>query len=618
LAGRINDDDIQALKERVDIVEVIQPYTALKRAGSSYMGRCPFHDEKSPSFSVNQARGFFHCFGCSAGGDAIKFVQDVEGLSFAEAVEKLARQIGMTLRYQELRPGQKAALGKRTRLLELLADADAFYRGQLAGPGGAAARDYLAQRQVPPGAWEVFGIGWAPDAWGALSDHLTGRGASAEDLVAAGLASQGSRGPVDRFRARVLFPIRDQRGGDVVAFGGRILPDGPQVTKIDGTAPKYINSPTSDVYDKSTTLYGLDLARREIVKRKEVLVVEGYMDVIALHLAGMANAVAPCGTALTEQHFTAIQRMDARVTLALDADSAGFDAAERARERAQAAGIADLGVLVLPAGQDPADLVAAGGITAVEAALAARRTAVEFQIDHLLRTADLVTPEAKTAAYRSTFDLLGRIEDPALRYHYVFNVVAPAVGLPAQRIEDELARAHPIGRGAPRPAAVPAARRTGVATAPPGNRDPQLQLERQVLQVAVQHPELLPVDWGMLEESVFTAEPSRVLFRAVSAHGDDLDKILDAMPDDDMRARVRGLAAAELTMPEDRGQVARLVDALRGRDAKRRYDEARRQLEEGGEHLDADRRRQLMRDISELERVWRAYDRRDVHMRGPA
>ncbi|HUG84894.1 MAG TPA: DNA primase, partial [Euzebya sp.] len=554
-----------------------------------------------------------NCFGCGVGGDAIKFVQEMEGLSFTESVEKLARQFGVTLRYAELGPGQRKALGKRTRVLELIAEADAFYRAQLRGSAGAAARDYLIGRQVPEGAWDTFGLGWAPDAWSELSDHLIRKGAKAQDLVEAGLATQGKRGPLDRFRARVLFSIRDQRGSDVVAFGGRILPGGPVVTKVEGPAPKYINSPKTDVYDKSTTLYGLDLARREIVKRKEVLVVEGYMDVIALHLAGMVNAVAPCGTALTEQHFAMIERMDARVTLSLDADSAGFEAAERARDRAENAGVADLGVLVLPDGQDPADLVSAGGLAAVETALAARKTAVEFQIEHLLRGADMSTPEAKTAAYRSTFDLLGRLDDAALRYHYVFNVVAPAVGLPAQRIEDELSRAHPLGRtqraGSPGPPRRP-------VVAPPGNRDPQMQLERQVLQVALQVPDLLPGDWVLLDERVFTAEASRLLFRALATHGSDFEAVLAAMPDDDMRSRVRGLASAELTVGRDPAHITQLIDGLRGRDARRRWESARKILQDGGEHLDPDRYRELMREIVELERVWRAYDRRDVSTQG--
>lgn len=615
MAGRINDEDIQTLKERLDIVDVVQPYTALKRSGGGFMGRCPFHDEKSASFSVQQQRGFYHCFGCGVGGDAISFVQEIEGLSFAEAVERLARQFGVTLRYEQLRPGQKKALGRRTRMLELTAAAYDFYRAQLAAPTGQVARDYLTSRHVPPGAWQVFGIGWAPDAWTDLTDHLTEKGASAEDLVQAGLASQGRNGPIDRFRARVLFSIRDARGNDVVAFGGRILPQGPINTKTDGTAPKYINSSKSDIYDKSTTLYGLHLARREIVKQREVLIVEGYMDVIALHLAGVTNAVAPCGTALTQDHFNVIKRLDARVTLSLDADTAGFDAAERARERAATADVTDLGVLVLPTGQDPADLVESGGVEAVHQALNARKTAVEFQIEHLLRSADLSTPERRDAAYRSTFDLLGGIQSAATRYQYIHDVVAPAVQVPSQRIEEELNAAHPIKSG---PTYIPGIRQEPRATS--ARRvvlnDPQMQLERQVLQVALQHPDLLPADWGMLEESVFTADVSRLLFSAISQSDGDFQALLERMPDDDMRSRVRGLAASELTMPAEQAEIARLIDALRGRDAKRRYEAARKELQDGGEHLDDDDRRRLMRDVGELERVWRAYERRDIHVRG--
>lgn len=606
MAGRINDDDIRTLKDRIDIVAVIQPFTALKGSGAGMMGKCPFHDEKSASFSVNPHKKVYYCFGCGVHGDAIGFVMEIEGLSFTEAIEKLARQFGVDLRYQELRPGQKKALGRRTRMLELVAAAHDYYRAQLKSDAGADARAYLRDRQVPESAWEVFGLGWAPDAWDDLSSHLQRKGASTDDLVEAQLASRGKRGAVDRFRARLLFPIHDQRGGDVVAFGGRILPGGPVVTRIEGKAPKYINSPKSDVYDKSQTLYGLHLARREVVKRREVLVVEGYMDVIALHLVGAKHAVAPCGTALTEQHFQMLERMDARVTLCLDADDAGYEAADRARQKAQTAGVDDLGVLVLPQGKDPADLVTEGGAEALDAVLKTRKTAVEFQIEHQLRTVDLSTPEAQARAYRSTFDLLGQISDPTLRYKYVFDVVAPAVGLPAQRIEDELNRTHPLGR---RQAAV-AVREDRSRAPSAGSRDPQLQLERQILQIALQRPDLLPEGWDLLDEHVFTAEPSRLLFRALCKAGGDFDGVLDAMPDDDMRKRVRGLAVAELTAVPEVATVAGLLDALRGRDAKRRWQVARNRLSDERERLAPESRGELMREIGELERVWRAYEGR--------
>ena len=606
MAGRINDDDIRTLKDRIDIAAVISPYTALKSSGSQLLGRCPFHDEKSPSFSVSAHKKAYYCFGCGAHGDAIGFVMEIEGMSFTDAVEKLARQFAVPLRYQEMRPGQRRALGRRTHMLELMEKAAAFYRQQLRADAGADARAYLQQRKVPEGQWEVFGIGWAPDAWDALSQHLLAEGATPKDLIEAGLATEGRHGPIDRFRARVLFPIHDQRGSDVVAFGGRILPGGPEVTKIEGKAPKYINSPKSEIYDKSTTLYGLHLARREIVKVQDVLVVEGYMDVIALHIAGVKHTVAPCGTALTEQHFAMIERMDARVTLCLDADDAGFEAAERARERAAKAGVADLGVLVLPDGKDPADIVSDGGSAALKEVLGGRKTAVEFQIEHLLRNADLSTPERQAQAYRSTFDLLGRIEDATLRYKYVFDVVAPAVGLPAQRIEDELNRTHPLGS---RPA------RTVETTRPagaPGSRDPQMQLERQVLQVALQRPDAMPDGWQLTEDRVFTSDDARLLFRAICAAGEDFDAVLDAMPDDDMRRRVRSLAVAELTLDLEQGTVQGLLDALRGRDAQRRYESVRRRLADGRERLDATERTELMAEMRDLQGLLRTWQGRGV------
>ena len=450
MAGRIKDEDLESLKQRLDIVEVIQPYTALKRSGSNFMGRCPFHDEKSPSFSVRQDKGFYHCFGCGVGGDAIKFVQEADGLSFTESVEKLARQFGITLRYEELRPGQAKGAGTPHQDPRTDCGSRNVLPRAVARPDGEQARAYLLDRGVPESAWETFGIGWAPDAWGDLSDHLIAAGTSPQDIINAGLATRGRRGPVDRFRARVLFPIRDQRG-DTVAFGGRIMPDGPVVTKMDGKAPKYINSPGTDIYNKSATLYGLDLARREIVKRREVLVVEGYMDVIALHLAGMPNTVAPCGTALTEDHFTLMQRLDAKVTLSLDADAAGFDAAERARERAEQAGIADLGVLVLPDGQDPADLVSAGGDRGGDCSPGRsqdRGGSSRSTTCFAARTCRRLSRRLPRIDQPSTCSARSRIRHCAITTSSTW--LDRRSGFRPNGVEDELNRAHPIGSRQPR------------------------------------------------------------------------------------------------------------------------------------------------------------------------
>ncbi|HVM00411.1 MAG TPA: DNA primase, partial [Egibacteraceae bacterium] len=438
MPGRINDDDIQALRERADIVAVVGDYTALKGAGARLKGLCPFHDEKTPSFTVDPTRGLFHCFGCQVGGDVYGFLQQIEALSFPEAVERLARITGFPLRYEELSPGQRSALGRRTRLTEALGEAARFFERALAGRDGGPARAYLASRGIDRSDAEHFRLGWAPDAWDTLVGHLRGAGFTAEEMADAGLATQGANGPIDRFRGRVVFPILDKAGKDVVAFGGRLLPGvALRTAPREGAPPKYINSPETEVYRKAQVLYGLNWARAEIQRRDTALVVEGYMDVIGLHTAGVRHAVATCGTALTADHFRQLEHFAPRVVLALDADEAGAAAAERARALAEEVGVREIGVLPLPEGTDPADL-AADGAERVELALRQVKTAVEFQIEHLLRRADVTTPEGQVAAYRATFPLLARLGDRALRYRYIRDVVAPAVGLSADRIESEL------------------------------------------------------------------------------------------------------------------------------------------------------------------------------------
>lgn len=601
VAGRINAEDVQALRERADIAAVISDYTALRRAGSRLKGLCPFHAEKTPSFTVDPAKGVYHCFGCGAGGDVYGFLQQAEALTFPEAVERLARIEGYTLRYEELSPGQRRALGERTRLAEVVAEARAFYSAQLFGDDGAAARAYLGRRGVRREAAEHFGLGWAPDRWDALSRHLLAQGFTAKDVVTAGLATQGQRGPIDRFRGRVVFPIYDAGGRDVVGFGGRILPDvelrtGPR----DGQPPKYINSPETPVYRKSQTLYALNWARAEIQRRDTALVVEGYMDVIGLHLAGVRHVVATCGTALTIDHFRLLEKFARRIVLALDADDAGYAAAERARAIAEEAGIREVGVLPLPPGQDPADLAAAGPAR-VEEALAATKTAIEFQLEHILRDADVSSPEAQVEAYRKTFPLLKRVKSRELRYRYVRDVVAPRVRISADVIEAELG--HIVPRvGADLPTAIPGVPAPG-DVAHPRPHDPQLQLERSLLQVALQAPELLPPSWQKVTAEDFRAPLSRQLFTALrAAPPGDLDAVLRALPDDETRSRVRALALSELTVPSEVSKVAELVARFRARALEREHAELRERLTRIHEQLDAVERRALMTRLYELER----------------
>jgi DNA primase len=602
VAGRINEEDVQSLRERANLAAVVSDYTALKRSGSRLRGLCPFHDERTPSFFVDPARGFFHCFGCDAGGDVYDFLQRIEALTFPEAVERLARIEGVTLRYEELSPGQRRALGRRTRLVECLGEARAFFSAQLLADVGDAARSYLAHRGLTREMAEHFQLGWAPDAWDDTVRHLASRGFAQQEIADAGLATRGRRGLVDRFRGRVVFPILDAGGRDVVAFGGRVVPGLElRTTGRDGHAPKYINSPETEVYRKSRVLYGLNWARADIQRRDTAVVVEGYLDVIGMHSAGATHTVATCGTSLTAEHFGQLEKFARRVILALDADDAGYQAADRARALAVEQGIREVGVLSLPEGQDPAELAAAGP-ERVEEALAATATAVEFQIAYLLAQADTSTPEAQVDAYRRTFPLLAQLDDRFLRYSYIRDIVAPAARLSADRIERELDE-HLAAGGAPSRATPPpppdeAARVPGAQP-----RDPQLRLERAVLQAAIQHPEVEVDGWSDVTAEDFTAPASRTLFAALTNGAwHRLADVLERLPDDQTRARIRALAVAPPTTPPDPHKLAENVMRLRAATLARRIAEVSAQLARLNAAVDGKRLRELSVEKERLVR----------------
>lgn len=618
-AGRIKDEDVRALREHADISRVVADHTALRQAGPRLKALCPFHEERTPSLTVDPAKGLFHCFGCGEGGDVYGFLMRVEALSFPEAVERLARLEGYELSYAELSPGQRRALGRRTRLVEVLGEAAEFYRQQLCDEAGKPARDYLAGRGLGADAIDRFRLGWAPDEWDSLVRHLSSKGFEPQEVADAGLATQGPRGMIDRFRGRVLFPIIDAGGRDVLAFGGRVVPDlalrtGPR----EGEPPKYINSPETEVYKKSRVLYALNWSRAELQRRDTALVVEGYMDVIGLHLAGVGHAVATCGTALTAEHFAELRRFAKRIVLALDADEAGYAAAERARSLAEEAGVGHVEILTLPPGTDPAEL-AANGAGAAEEALKATQTAVEFQITHLLRGADTSTPEGKVEAYRRTFPLLGQISDRVLRYTYVRDVVAPAVRLSADVIESELDAELAKPAAASGPGSAAGRRPTGGwpesgshhqhSKAPPDGvaephmpRDPQVCLEREVLQAALQVPGLMPAEWGSVTDADFTAAASKALFAALCKVGaDDFQALMQHLPDDDTRTRVRGLAVAPMTTEAEAGKLDELVASLRAATVSREAAETQRRLSRLNAGTDPDEERSLRRRLWELD-----------------
>ncbi|WP_217615841.1 DNA primase [Cellulomonas sp. GbtcB1] len=456
MAGRIRREDVQTVRERARIEDVVGEHVALKTAGvGSMKGLCPFHDEKSPSFHVRPQVGLYHCFGCGEGGDVIDFIQKIDGLPFTEAVEYLAGRAGVTLRYEEgggPRPGHEP--GKRQRLLEAHRVAAEYFAEQLLSPEGATARQFLAERGFDRAAAEQFGIGYAPQGWDHLLRHLRGRSFTEAELTASGLMSQGNRGLYDRFRGRLVWPIREVTG-DTVGFGARRLYE-------DDQGPKYLNTPETPLYKKSQVLYGIDLAKREIAKNKQVVVVEGYTDVMAMHLSGVGTAVATCGTAFGSDHARIVRRLmgaggagsgiqlasgesvGGEVVFTFDGDSAGQKAAMRAFGEDQAFS-AQTFVAVADGGMDPCDLRQAQGPDAVRALVKARQPLFEFVIRTTLQGYDLHTAEGRVAALRAAAPIPGGIRDAALRPEYT-RMLAGWLGMDIETVQRAVQQASRGGR----------------------------------------------------------------------------------------------------------------------------------------------------------------------------
>jgi len=421
VAGRIRDEDIALVREQSPIAEVIGEYLQLRNAGGgSLKGLCPFHDEKTPSFNVTPVRGLWYCFSCADGGDVIRFVEKVDNLSFPEAVEHLAGRAGIELTYEQGGhvPGHEQS--RRRRLLAANQEAADFYAERLRGPAAAPAREFLAERGFELADAERFGCGYAPAEWEALTRHLRGRGFSDSELLLSGLASQGRRGPVDRFRGRLLWPIRDLTG-DVIAFGARKLDP-------DDTGPKYLNTPETPLFKKSSVLYGADLAKREIAHRRQAVIVEGYTDVMACHLSGVPTAVATSGTSFGDGHVKVLRRllMDAdqflgEVVFTFDGDAAGQRAVLRAFDLEERF-VTQTFVAVQSDGLDPCDLRVKHGPEAVRDLVARRVPVFEFAIRSELAKHDLETNEGRLAALDASARIIARIKDRGLRDRYAVSL----------------------------------------------------------------------------------------------------------------------------------------------------------------------------------------------------
>ena len=539
MAGRIRDEDIAAVRERSPIDEVVGEYLQLRNAGGgSLKGLCPFHDEKTPSFNVTPARGLFYCFSCAEGGDAIKFVQKIDGLSFIEAVERLAGRAGIELRYEQggYVPGQEQS--QRRRLIDAHRAAAEFYAEQLRQPQAEHARKFLSERGFELKDAERFGVGYSPKAWEDLTRHLRGRGFTDAELITAGLSREGTRGARDRFRGRLMWPIRDL-SGDVIAFGARKLDP-------DDDGPKYLNTPETSLFRKSTVLYGADLAKREIAQRRQAVIVEGYTDVMACHLAGVPTAVATSGTSFGEDHIKVLRRliMDTdgaagEVIFTFDGDAAGQRAAIRAFGMEEKF-VTQTFVTVQPDGLDPCDVRLAHGDAAVRDLIARRVPLFEFAIKGVLAHHDLNTTEGQLAALDEAAPILAKIKDKGLRARYAVNLDR-WLGLMDEEFVMARVRTHagdtrsgPAARdartrGRPRGSSSPdGAQENGNGNHGPFGKkeespydptDPVVQLERQVLQLAVQRPGLCGPEFDALGAEAFTAPVHRSVFTLIAACG---------------------------------------------------------------------------------------------------
>jgi DNA primase len=537
MAGRIRDEDIAAVRERSPIDEVVGEYLQLKNAGGgSLKGLCPFHDEKTPSFNVTPARGLFYCFSCAEGGDAIKFVQKIDGLSFVEAVERLAGRAGIDLRYEQggYVPGQEQS--QRRRLIDAHRAAAEFYAERLRDSDAEHARKFLSERGFELKDTEPFGVGYSPKAWEDLTRHLRGRGFTDAELIAAGLSREGNRGARDRFRDRLMWPIRDL-SGDVIAFGARKLDP-------DDDGPKYLNTPETPLFRKSTVLYGADLAKREIAQRRQAVIVEGYTDVMACHLANVPTAVATCGTSFGEDHIKVLRRLimdtdgaTGEVIFTFDGDAAGQRAALRAFGMEEKF-VTQTFVTVQPDGLDPCDVRLAHGDAAVRDLIARRVPLFEFAIKGVLANHDLNTTEGQLAALDEAAPILAKIKDKGLRARYAVNLDR-WLGLMDEEFVMARVRAHAGDtrnakdsrnagrqRSAPSPAQ---GQETGNGhhgpfrqknqESPYDPSDPVVQLERQALQLAVQRPGLCGPEFDALGADAFTVPVHRSVFTLIAACG---------------------------------------------------------------------------------------------------
>ena len=579
MAGRIKDEDIAEVREKTRIDDVVSSYVTLRNAGGGSMkGLCPFHDEKSASFHVTPSRGFYHCFGCGAGGDVISFVMEMDGLSFSETVERLAEKVGIQLRYEEGGPARPKGGPQRPRLVEAHKVTAQWYAEQLATPAALQARQFLDSRGFDAEAAAHFGVGFSPRGGEDLYRHLQKLGFTDDEVVTAGLVGRG-RGLYDRFRGRLMWPIRDS-SGDVIGFGARRIFDDDRIEA------KYLNTPETPIYKKSQVLYGIDLARREIARSSQAVIVEGYTDVMACHLAGVKTAVATCGTAFGEDHARVVRRLlhdhdDFRgeVIFTFDGDEAGQKAALRAFEGDQVfAG--QTYVAVEPTGMDPCDLRLKSGDAEVRELVARRVPLYRFVLANVVQRYDLDRADGRIDAMREAAKLVTAIRDRS-KVDAFARELAGMLGIEPADVQRAVRTA--ASRGTAPADAAPRQQQADL----PDPRDPRLYLERETLKLVVQHPGAVRSTVGDVDGTDFTHGAYRALWSAVGAAGgvagaDDqwAARLRDSVEDARLKTLVSQLAVEPLRAREpDPAYVAQHVHRLRELTAMRRIAELKSKLQ---------------------------------------
>ncbi|MCP2310491.1 DNA primase [Kitasatospora paracochleata] len=623
MAGRIRDEDVQAVRQALPIDAVVGDYVQLANGGGAQLkGVCPFHDEKSASFYVHPGKGVYHCFGCGESGDTISFLMKIEHCSFAEAVERMAAQAGITLRYEEGGYSPRHQQGERTRLVEAHKVAAAWFQEQLGSPEAEIGRRFLAERGFDEAAAAHFGVGYAPVGWEHLVRYLRGKGFSDKEISVGGLASQGQRGGlIDRFRGRLVWPIRDS-AGDVVGFGARRL-------REDDNGPKYLNTPETPIYKKSNVLYGIDLARKEIAKSGRAVVVEGYTDVMACHLAGVTTAVATCGTAFGEDHIKIIRRllMDTstyrgETVFTFDGDAAGQKAALRAFEDDQKFA-ARTSIAITPGGMDPCELRLAKGDDAVRELIENPVPLFEFALRSAVDRHRVDTAEGRAAALEEAAQIIVKIKDRSIQHEYAVQLAGMLGILDEQFVvrrisqlarwqrENEKNGAQRPGLRRPETAPVPAqpAARPAFRLNP---RDPAQFVERELLKLALQHPELVSPAFDQYGEDEFPTPPYQAVRRAIGRAGgtaygaalpDFTGTVREVCPDDQVRGLVTELTVEPIRTRRRADEIyaGEFLVKLRLQAVDRRIEEARTYLHRLGARATEEQRVAVQGELYALQ-----------------